>query len=80
MSIVIRNLGGDPLGECSYEIRINERVITTFKHNRVRGLSACLRQAADAVDKSEWTKWAAIFTADADEAPRRLRDKGGDEE
>ena len=71
MSIVIHNLGGDPLGECSYEIRINERVITTFKHNRVKGLSACLKRAADAVDKSEWTKWAAIFTETQDAARQR---------
>lgn len=69
MSIVIHNLGGDPLGECSYEIRINERVITTFKHNRVKGLAACLRRAADAVDKSEWTKWAALFMESQDAKP-----------
>lgn len=32
-----------------YEVRINDEVITTFKHNREEGLSVCLSKAAHAV-------------------------------
>ena len=34
-----------------YELRVNNKVICTFEHNRsFRGLSQCLRDAADAYD------------------------------
>lgn len=52
--IAIVNVGphvvGDPLGERTYEVRINREVVTTFKHVRGEGLAVCLRKAADAVD------------------------------
>lgn len=53
MSIIIRNLWGDPNGICRYEIRINEKRITTFKHHRPAGLKACLLAAASAVEDQE---------------------------
>ena len=64
MSIIIRNLGGDlPLGECTYEIRINEKVITTFKHKRTEGLSKCLAEASRAVIQSQWLDAAKALEA-----------------
>lgn len=56
--------GSGPEGVHSYEVRINHRLITEFRHRRSDGLAKCLRSAADAVEKeaSEWsrfTKWLA---------------------
>lgn len=62
MSIIIRNLGGDlPFGECEYEVRINELVITTFKHTRTDGLSVCLTKAAKAVTQQQWLNASSMF-------------------
>lgn len=56
--IAIVNIGGgdesNPLGERTYEIRINRDVITTFKHRRGDGLGACLLEASKAVERSKW--------------------------
>lgn len=54
MAIIIRQLGGNPMGVCEYEIRINADRITTFKHSRPNGLRACLLAAADAVERQKW--------------------------
>ena len=54
MSIIIRNLGGDLLGVCEYEVRINEKRITTFKHNRMDGLGKCLELASKAATQQSW--------------------------
>ena len=36
----------------NYEVRVNDRVIATFEHNRNYGAAAqCLRDAADAVER-----------------------------
>ena len=52
--IAIVNVGPhdspNPMGERTYEVRINQRVITTFKHERGDGLSVCLQKAAKAVE------------------------------
>lgn len=55
MSIIITNDGSNisPRGEHGYVVRINDAVITTFKHTREKGLAACLRDAADAVDAND---------------------------
>jgi hypothetical protein len=56
--IAVVNVGGgdesDPLGERTYEVRINREVITTFKHKRSDGLGACLLEASKAVERSKW--------------------------
>jgi hypothetical protein len=56
--IAIVNIGGgderNPLGERTYEVRINRDVVTTFKHKRGDGLGACLFAAAKAVERSKW--------------------------
>lgn len=56
--IAIVNIGGgdesNPLGERTYEVRINRDVITTFKHKRSDGLGACLLEASKAVERSKW--------------------------
>jgi hypothetical protein len=42
----------DP-GTCVYEIKINDKFITSFKHKREEGLSVCLLRAAEAVEKKD---------------------------
>jgi len=47
--IAIVNTAGDSQGICSYEVRINQEVITKFYHDRRDGLEECLLKAAAAV-------------------------------
>jgi len=55
MSIIIQNMKGDALGVCTYQLRINQKIIAEFEHSRPDGLAACLRRAADAVEnKGIW--------------------------
>ena len=54
MSIHIHNIGGDPLGISEYVLCINDRNLTTFKHDRTKGLAECLREAAKAMDRAQW--------------------------
>ena len=56
--IKIQNIGGNPLGESKYELKINNHHIAFFKHNRPAGLAICLEQAANAVYR---VKWEEIF-------------------
>ena len=52
MSVIIQNMGGNPLGVCKYQLRINREVIAEFEHSRSDGLEECLRAAADAAKKA----------------------------
>jgi hypothetical protein len=54
MSIIIQNMKGDALGVCTYQLRINQRVIAEFEHSRPDGLAVCLKKAADAAEQDEW--------------------------
>lgn len=60
MSITIQNMGpvgdADPKGRWHYEVRINDEVVAIFTHRRSKGLSACLRSAAAAVDSDTLKK------------------------
>lgn len=49
--IAIINRGGPDDGVCTYSVGINTRILTIFEHDRRDGLAACLRKAANAVDK-----------------------------
>ena len=49
--IAIINREGPDDGVCVYTVGINNRILTTFEHDRRDGLATCLRKAADAVDK-----------------------------
>ena len=49
--IAIINRGGPDDGVCTYSVGINNRILTTFEHDRRDGLATCLRKAADAVDR-----------------------------
>ena len=69
MPIIIANLGGNPLGVCKYEIRINSKVIAVFEHSRPDGLASCLSRAAVAVEKAKWEEAVVFF----DEALTRER-------
>ena len=51
--IQIVNIGGDPFGVCSYLLKINDHVKCEFTHDRTKGLSQCLRDAADAYDQKK---------------------------
>ena len=62
--IVIVNISKDTFGECEYEVRINQKVITTFKHRREDGLSVCLRKAHEAVARQKWLKMAELIKGD----------------
>ena len=49
-------------GENEYVVMINKRKICTFKHFRIfNGLSQCLRDAADAVDRERVNELAVLF-------------------
>lgn len=56
--ITIQNVGpyDDPdyAGWRKYEIRINNRLVTTFTHKRSEGLVTCLQKASEAVGQSSW--------------------------
>lgn len=66
MAVIIRNLKGDPLGVCEYEVRINEKRITTFKHHRPAGLKACLLAAAEAVERQKWEDFWTLLNETKD--------------
>ena len=51
----------DPLGAHTYELRINQRVVTTFTHERAESLAACLRRAADAAEAAHQRKLREII-------------------
>jgi len=46
-----------------YEIKINQETITTFEHDRKKGLAQCLRDAADAVDAKRLDNIADMLIA-----------------
>lgn len=61
--IAIVNIGPhtrDTGGLRSYEVRINGRVIATFKHYRCDGLATCLRLAALAVQQAQAMELAQL--------------------
>lgn len=63
MSIIISNIGGDPLGESEYELKINDEVKCRFTHDRAKGLSECLRAAAEAYARKQWENHPLIQKA-----------------
>jgi len=40
----------------TYEVYINNELITTFQHKRIDGLAKCLIVAGKAVEKAQWEK------------------------
>jgi hypothetical protein len=45
-----------------YEVRVNNRVIATFQHDRCyNGAAQCLRDAADAVEKLQLDRHAELL-------------------
>lgn len=66
MSIAIVNVSSEnttTTGINQYEVRINSEVICKFEHDRkYNGLPQCLRDAADAVDKTVKLERAEILT------------------
>ena len=68
IAIVNISPNADPVGEATYELRINRAVITTFTHNRSQGLGECLRRAGEAADRAaqasmhkELERFAQVF-------------------
>lgn len=53
MAVIIENIGGNPSGSSRYLLRINEKEIAKFKHNRPEGLAQCLKKAYQAAAKAE---------------------------
>jgi len=54
MSIIITNVTENlhETGPNTYILRINEKVIARFKHQREDGLAECLRRASEAAKSS----------------------------
>ena len=53
MSVIIQNISGCTEGINKYRLRINDKVICEFEHDRkYNALAQCLRDAADAVDSA----------------------------
>ena len=59
MGIFIQNMGPtddnetcDPQGEYNYQVKINDKLICFFKHERHKGLAECLEKAAKAVKET----------------------------
>lgn len=60
MSIIIQNISDDEtplLGENTYRLMINHKIIATFTHIRADGLAECLRAAAEAAERAEKKGW-----------------------
>lgn len=51
----------NPLGERTYEVRVNRKVIATFRHKRSAGLGECLLAASKAVERQKWEQARAII-------------------
>lgn len=58
MGIFIQNMGPtddnetcDPQGEYNYQVKINDKLVCFFKHERHKGLAVCLSTASKAVSK-----------------------------
>lgn len=64
--INIENCGPEcnHLGYHTYEVRINQEVIATFRHKRIDGLEKCLRKAADAVEVVKLREIEIYLTGD----------------
>lgn len=59
--IAIINTGEtDEEGRAHYRLQINHKLIAEFDHFRVDGLSACLRLAADAADRTHFEEVDAV--------------------
>ena len=61
MSIIIQNMKGEAFGVCTYQLRINQRIIAEFEHSRPDGLSVCLQKAAQAAEKETWEGLIGLF-------------------
>ena len=48
--LAIVNKGELPNGNHTYNIQVNNQLITTFEHKRSDGMVACFRRAAEAVE------------------------------
>lgn len=76
--IAIVNVGpvgkADAEGPHRYEVRINSRVITTFKHTRRDGLAWCLREASDAVARKDRENLESIYQSLSSHEPKPKTD------
>lgn len=56
--IAIVNISQGPaFGWQEYELRINDHIITRFKHRREDGLTVCLLKAAAAAEREACEAW-----------------------
>jgi len=63
--IQIINVGGNPLGVSEYSLRINDQELCQFEHNRVKGLSQCLRDAAEAYERTKWLEAQKVMEGES---------------
>ena len=52
-----------PFGWHEYELRINTKVIATFRHKREEGLTKCLERAAEAAEKAKLMEFKSMIDA-----------------
>jgi len=79
--IAIINTGKKHGEKHVYRLQINKRLITTFEHERINGLSECLKAAAKAAEDAEFKKIAEYYSEymkgeDEDEEMEQETNKG----
>ena len=62
MAIIIQNIGGPDDGICKYLLRINQKVIAEFDHDRRDDLSVCLTKAATAAKKARLVEMLLLLS------------------
>ena len=63
IAIVNVSTHNSPLGWQDYELRINTKVISRFRHKPEDGFTKCLERAAAAAEKAKWMEAKAMFDA-----------------
>jgi hypothetical protein len=71
--IAIVNMGphdhSNPMGERTYEVRVNSDVVATFRHKRSDGLGLCLLAASKAVEKQKWADIEKFISSNVQDQP-----------
>ena len=66
IAIVNVSTNNSPIGWHKYELRINAKVIASFRHKREEGLTKCLERAAEAAEKAKWMEVEAMINTLSD--------------
>lgn len=58
------------VGWQDYELRVNDKVIATFRHKREDGLTKCLQLATEAAERSKWQTYVKLMNEAAEKRER----------